>query len=96
MVTISRNPLLVYYCECRLSADTRDQPPTAARVPRGHRREPPMVLIGPVVIVAALMVIAVPRLPERPLDPSGRHRWLSTQQQLAYRSTVLALCRRLR
>src|SRR5438045_6947591 len=31
MVTISRNLLLVCYCECRLRADTRDQPPTAAK-----------------------------------------------------------------
>ena len=60
-VTISRNLLLVSYCERSLRADTRDQPPTAAKVPRGHRREPPMVLIGPVVIVAVLMVSAVPR-----------------------------------
>jgi hypothetical protein len=65
MVTISRNLLLVSNCECKLRADTRDQPPTAAKVPRGHRREPPMVLIGPVVIVAALMVIAVPRIIRR-------------------------------
>jgi hypothetical protein len=46
-------------------ADTGDQPPAAAKVPQGHRREPPMVLIGPVVIVAALMVIAVPRIIRR-------------------------------
>jgi len=65
MLAISRNLLLVCYCECRLRADTRDQPPTAARVPRGHRREPPMVLTGPAVIVAALMVIAVPRIIRR-------------------------------
>jgi len=65
MVTISRNLLLVCYCECRLRAGARDQPPTAAKVPGGHRREPPMVLIGPVVIVAALMVIAVPRIIRR-------------------------------
>jgi hypothetical protein len=49
---------------CRLKADTRDQPPTAAKVPRGHRREPPMVFIGPVIIVA-LRVIAVPRIIRR-------------------------------
>ena len=65
MVTISRNLLLVSNCECRLRADTRDQPPTAARVPRGHRREPPMVLTGPAVIAAALMMIAVPRIIRR-------------------------------
>jgi hypothetical protein len=65
MLAISRNLLLVSNCEYRLTADTRDQPPTAAKVPRGHRREPPMVLIGPVVIVAALMVIAVPRIIRR-------------------------------
>jgi hypothetical protein len=46
-------------------ADTRDQPPTAAKVPQGHRREPPMVLIGPVIITAVLMVIAVPRIIRR-------------------------------
>jgi hypothetical protein len=33
-------------------------------VPQGHRREPLMVLIG-LVIVAVLMVIAVPRIIRR-------------------------------
>jgi hypothetical protein len=65
MITISGNPLLVFNYECRLRADTGDQPPAAAKVPQGHRREPPMVLIGPVVIVAVLMVIAVPRIIRR-------------------------------
>jgi hypothetical protein len=40
MVTISRNLLPVSNCGCRLRADTRDQPPTAAKVPgvtRGSR-----------------------------------------------------------
>src|SRR5438105_2915925 len=31
MLAISRNLLLVSNCECRLRADTRDQPPTAAK-----------------------------------------------------------------
>ena len=61
---ISRNLLLVSNCECRLRADIRDQPPTAAKVSRGHQREPPMVFIG-LVIIAVLMVIAVPRIIRR-------------------------------
>jgi hypothetical protein len=30
-------------------------------VPRGHRREPPVVLIGVVIVIAVPMVRAVPR-----------------------------------
>jgi len=43
-----------------LRADTGDQPPNGDQVPRGHRREPPMVLIG--LVIAALVVRAVPRI----------------------------------
>jgi len=53
--------LLVSDCGCRLRADSGDQPRTAASVPRGHRREPPVFLIG-LVIAAVLKVPAVPRM----------------------------------
>jgi hypothetical protein len=38
----------------------RDQPPAAAKVPRGHRREPPMVPISLVITIDVLMARAVP------------------------------------
>jgi len=62
LLTEARNRLLVFYCLYRLMGRHRGADAVGGQLPRGHRREQAMILIGLVIIIGVLMVLAVPRI----------------------------------